>query len=90
MVAALDRLIPRRSPAEHARRRAARLADRRLFSVPERTRRIVGRIAQVASVAQVTGVVPATLCLAIPSKTTTRHENPVQPARPMPCSATQC
>jgi len=38
MLVTLDRPVPRRSPAEHARRRAERLADRRLFSPPERAR----------------------------------------------------
>jgi hypothetical protein len=38
MVVTLDRPVPRRSPVEHARRRAERLADRRLFSPPERAR----------------------------------------------------
>jgi hypothetical protein len=47
VVLALDRLVPRRSPAEHARRRAERLADCRLFSPPERARWLAGRTAQL-------------------------------------------
>jgi hypothetical protein len=37
-----------------------------------------------------TGVEPATLCLAIPSRTTRRPESRVPPARPVPWSATEC
>jgi hypothetical protein len=48
MVVPLDRPVPRRSAAEHARRRAERLADRRLFSPPERARWLARRTAQLA------------------------------------------
>jgi hypothetical protein len=48
MVVALDRPVPRRSPVEHARRRAERLADRRLFSPPERARWLARWSAQLA------------------------------------------
>ena len=53
MVVALDRPVPRRAPAEHARRRAERLADRRLFSSPERARWVARRTAQLARLGQV-------------------------------------
>jgi len=53
MIVALDRPVRRCSPAEHARRRAERLADRRLFSPPERARWIARRTAQLARLAQV-------------------------------------
>ena len=43
MVVALDRPVPRRSPAEHARRRAERLAGRRPFDLPERARWLARR-----------------------------------------------
>src|SRR5262249_14946437 len=52
-VTALARPVPRRSPAEHARRRAERLADRRLFSPPERARWLARRNAQLARLARV-------------------------------------
>jgi hypothetical protein len=48
MVIALDRPVPRRAPVEHARQRAERLADRRLFSSPERARWLARRTAQLA------------------------------------------
>ena len=53
MLVALDRPVPRRSPAEHARRRAERLAYRRLFSLPERARWLARRTAQLARLARV-------------------------------------
>jgi hypothetical protein len=53
MVVALDRPVPRRSPVEHARRRAECLADRRLFSPPERARWLARRSAQLARLARV-------------------------------------
>jgi len=52
MVVALDRPAPRRAPAEHARRRAERLGDRRLVSPPERARWLA-RLAQVADAQRV-------------------------------------
>jgi hypothetical protein len=59
MVLPLDRPVPRRPPAEHARRRAERLADRRLFSPPERVRWLARRTAQLARLAQVAAQQPA-------------------------------
>lgn len=53
MVVALDRPVPRRSPAEHARRHAERLADRRVFSPTERARWLARRSAQLARLARV-------------------------------------
>jgi len=53
MLVALDRPVARRSPAEHARRRAERLAARRLLSPPERARWLARRTAQLARMAQV-------------------------------------
>jgi hypothetical protein len=53
MVIALDRPVPRRSPAEHARRRAERLAERRLFSPVQRAGWLARRIAQLARLTQV-------------------------------------
>jgi len=53
MVVALDRPVPRRAPAEHARRRAERLGDRRLVSPPERARWLGRRTVQLARLAQV-------------------------------------
>jgi hypothetical protein len=53
MLVALDRPVPRRSPAEHARRRAERLAERRLFSPPERARWLARRTAQLARLERV-------------------------------------
>jgi hypothetical protein len=52
MLVALARPVPRRSPAEHARRRAELLVDRRLFSPPERARWLARRTAQLARLAQ--------------------------------------
>jgi hypothetical protein len=51
MVVSLDRPVPRRSPAEHARRRAERLADRRLFSAQQRARWLARRTAQLSRLA---------------------------------------
>jgi hypothetical protein len=51
MLVALDRPVPRRAPAEHARRRA----DRRLFAPPERARWLARRTAQLASLGGVSG-----------------------------------
>jgi hypothetical protein len=53
MIVPIDRPVPRRAPAEHARRRAERLADRRLFSPPERARWLARRTAQLARLARV-------------------------------------
>jgi len=53
MIVALDRPVPRRSPAEHARRRAERLGDRRLFSSQQRARWLARRTAQLARLARV-------------------------------------
>jgi len=53
MLVALDRPVPRRSPAEHARRRAERLADRRLFSPAERARWLARRTLQLARLERV-------------------------------------
>ena len=53
MVVAFDRPVPRRAPAEHAQRRAERLADRRLFSPQDRARLLARRTAQLARLAQV-------------------------------------
>jgi hypothetical protein len=53
MIVALDRPVPRRSPAEHAQRRAERLADRRLFSSAQRARWLARRTAQLARLARV-------------------------------------
>ena len=54
MVIAIDRPVLRRSPAEHAQQRAERLADRRLFSPPERARWLARRTAQLSRLARVT------------------------------------
>jgi len=53
MLVALDRPVRRRSPAEHARQRAERMADRRLFSPSERARWLARRTAQLARLARV-------------------------------------
>jgi len=53
MAVAFDRPVPRRAPAEHARRRAERLADRRHFSSAQRARWLARRTAQLARLARV-------------------------------------
>ena len=53
MVVAFNRPVPRCSPVEHARRRSERLADRRLYSPPERARWGARPTAQLARLAQV-------------------------------------
>jgi hypothetical protein len=53
MLVALDRPVPPRSPAEHARQRAERMADRRRFTPTERACWLARRTSQLARLARV-------------------------------------